>query len=100
MLACGIRVRYFWLIPEGSIAGRRESHAGPWTMASEQSGRDGVFKSGPNTLKYRSCPEYGVPFGFVAGGSGFPNESTDWIVGLAPVVLVTVLMFPLAHPSQ
>ena len=58
------------------------------TTASEQSGLDGVFKSGPNTLKYRSWPVYGVPFGLVAGRSGLPKESTDWMVGV-PLVVVT-----------
>src|SRR5438067_8904584 len=100
MLACGITERYFCATPTGSILVRSGSQAAPCTAASEQSGLAGVFKRGPNTLKYRSWPVYGVPFGLIAGRSGLPEESTDAIVGLAPVVLVTVLMLPLPHPSQ
>ena len=41
----------------------------------------------------------GVPFGFVAGRTGLPNESTAAIVGVAPVV-GTCSELPLFQPSK
>ena len=57
-------------------------------IASEQSGLVGVLVTRPNTLKYRSWPVYGVPFGFVAGRTGLPDESTEAMAGFPPAGLV------------
>jgi hypothetical protein len=64
-------------------------------MASEQSGRVGVFNTGPNTLKYLSLSVYALPFGFVAGVTGFPDASTTDMMGLAPVEVVAWNTLPL-----
>src|SRR5215475_11186666 len=95
--------RNFWLVPEGSIFERFASQGAPLTTASEQSGFVGLLTRGPNTLRYCSEPVYGPPpadAGLFAGATGLPNESTDAIVGLAPVVTACVRILPGVQPDQ
>src|SRR5262245_29141164 len=101
VFACGMTARNFWLVPEGSIFERFASHGVPPTTASEQSGFVGMVVRAPNTLRYCS---WGVatPAGGPLGppNRGLPKESTDAIVGLAPVVTVCVLILPGVQPDQ
>src|SRR6185369_9824225 len=92
IFACGMAARNFWLVPEGSIFVRFASHDPPDCTKFEQSalGAPPLNEPGPKTLTYCNWPVYGVPSGLVAGRSGLPNESTDAIVGLAPVLTVCV----------
>src|SRR5215831_7513193 len=102
IFACGMAWRNFWLVPEGSIFVRFLSHDAPDGTKFEQSalGAPPLNEPGPNTLTYCSDPEYGFPFGSVAGRSGLPNESTDAIVGLLPVLTVCELILPGFQPDQ
>src|SRR5262245_38290214 len=73
--------------------------------ASLQSGRVGIFVTGPNTLTYRSAPVNGLPlnggtFGLFVGVTGVPTAFTTAIVGVPPVACVGSVMFPLFQLSK
>src|SRR5687768_1223048 len=67
------------------------------TWASLQSGRVGIFVTGPKTLTYRSVPLNGLLLGLVVGVAGAPTALTTAVVGVAPVRVVGWVAFPLFH---